>query len=794
MINKNNSILLFSITLFALLFWLSVSLLSVAHSEKQDSEFLKNYVAADKILRNASVAIAQELTASYWLTGFEDLYNPGRSLTWSYAKTDEAIEKVYRQYRSESSPSGYRDNLRFRRNHIEDLYGEFKDSVSRLGDKRNAMVNDLDLPLAGRDENFQTSVLDTYSNLIEQIELLRFATTYTSLKQSRRTRDLFAISDAAWNIRLANHLLTPLFEGYLTSGAMASGQAIVRANARLNKLKDNIKKIRRIDSYANVDSELKSIAGDLDSSYKEFYYIPAHEISFAMAEQSTVDYSNFKWKNISSDISARSENLLNYIEKITIVELESAAQRANRNLLIAIILVLLCASLVCFAWWIVKRVHYQATCDVLTGLPNRRSFVDNCKRVVDRGAGKNIALIKVDLSNFKFINDIFGQITGDKLLQEVATRLSTSVSSSNTASRLAGDEFALLVENTTNKQNAAQIAKKLAATLSGQYCIDGQSMQIKTTIGMACFPEDASSSEDLIKSADLALQKSKQKGPGTVTPFNSAIADAFLERQQIETELGFALDRGEFELHYQPQFDVFKQAVEGVEALIRWRHPERGLVSPLHFIPVAEEAGLLPAIGEWVIGEAIRQSVIWRTEENLRLRMSVNVSVHQFVNSDVVGIIQKGLKKAELDPDSFEIEITESVAMYDVGSVIAKLNKLHNTGVRIALDDFGTGYSSLSYLRDLPLDTLKIDRSFVTEIDEGCRTQKLLLESIASMAKQLNLHTVAEGVETDSQLRHVCALGIDTVQGYYYAKPVPAADLPRDVRAIDAMYAQDLAA
>ena len=222
-----------------------------------------------------------------------------------------------------------------------------------------------------------------------------------------------------------------------------------------------------------------------------------------------------------------------------------------------------------------------------------------------------------------------------------------------------------------------------------------------------------------------------------------------------------ALERNEFELYYQPQFDVDKQAVEGVEALIRWRHPDRGLVSPFNFIPVAEEAGMMTSIGEWVINEAIRQSVIWKNDEDLHLRMSVNVSVHQFVDGDIVGIIQNALSKAELDPRYFEIEITESVAMFDVGSVIEKLNALHGTGVRIALDDFGTGYSSLSYLRDLPLDTLKIDRSFVTEIDEGCRTQKLLLNSIASMAKQLNLHTVAEGVETNSQLQKVCALGID---------------------------------
>jgi len=312
-------------------------------------------------------------------------------------------------------------------------------------------------------------------------------------------------------------------------------------------------------------------------------------------------------------------------------------------------------------------------------------------------------------------------------------------------------------------------------TLSGEYQLDDQTMQLKTSAGLACYSEDAKDAEELIKAADLALQESKRTAPGTVTRYNAKIADAFHQRQQME-------------------FDVDKQVVDGVEALIRWRHPERGLVSPFHFIPVAEDAGLLPSIGEWVVNEAIRQSVVWKNEENLHLRMSVNVSVHQFVDGDIVGIIQNALSKAELDPKYFEIEITESVAMFDVGSVIEKLNILHDTGVRIALDDFGTGYSSLSYLCDLPLDTLKIDRSFVKDIDGECCTQKLLLESIASMAKQLNLHTVAEGVETDSQLQQVCALGIDTIQGYYYSKPVAADILPKDVKEIDAAYATDKAA
>ena len=794
LLNKKKSTLVLGSALGALILWLSVSFLWVAHSEKQDTDFLKNYAATEKVLRNASIRIAEERSASYWLFGLEGLFNPEELLNRPRAQLDAAIEEVYEQYRAVSSLPAYGDNLRFHRTHIQRLVRELQAGVKQLEAERDTIVRNLNMPLVMRDAILPTDVLDNYRDLIEQIELLRYATTYTSPKQSRATQNLFAISNAAWNIRLSNSLLTALFEGYLTTGAMARGQALMRVNKHLNNLKENINTIRRIDSFANVDSDLNAMAGDLEEWYGDFYEKPVHDISIAMADNLPAGYSSFDWKEISDEMSAYSEKLLNLIENITAHNLELAGKKAKRGILIDVVLVLLCVSLLCFAYWVVGRVHYQATHDVLTNLPNRRSFVEYCLDVFDRGAGKNIALIKVDLTNFRFINDVFGQSVGDKLLQEVADKLSSLVSSPHIVARLGGDEFAVVVENTTNKANAAQIAKRLNEMVSGQYQVDGQTICIKTSIGLACFPDDAQVSEELVKAADLALQESKQTGPGTVTQYSAVIADAFIQRQQIETELGFALERNEFELHYQPQFDLGKQVVEGVEALIRWRHPEKGLVSPFNFIPVAEEAGMLPAIGEWVIKEAIRQSVVWKEEQDLHLRMSVNVSAHQFIDGDIVDVIQSTLKTSGLEPRYFEIEITESVAMFDVGSVIDKLNKLHNTGVRIALDDFGTGYSSLSYLRDLPLDTLKIDRSFVAEIDDGCRIQKLLLESIASMAKQLKLTTVAEGVETTSQLQQVSALGIDTVQGYYYSKPVPAEDLPGDVKAIDATYALEKAA
>lgn len=785
--------MIFSAAVVALLFWLSVSFLVVAFQEKQDTEFLKHYVVTDKVLRNASIVIAEERSASYWLSGFESLDNSVQSLTRPQTATDEAVAEVHAQYQSIAALPNYGNQLRFRWSRIQSLFTDLKSNIARLDAQRDYLRSNLNLSLSEREIDLEKNILDYYRSIVEQLQSLRFAASYVSTGQLRATQNLFAISDAVWNIRLSNHLLTALFEGYLTSGSMARGEALIMANSHLNKIKENIATLRSIDSYANVDPNLNTAASRLDSWYQEFYYMPMHDISIAMAENKPAPHSNYEWKKISRGMAEHSENLLTSIDEITEQRLNKAGHKATRNLVIDSFLIVLCVALVFFAYWIVRRVHHQATHDVLTGLPNRRSFVTSCQQRVNPDNNSKTTLIKADVSKFKEINDSFGHYVGDKLLQEVAGKIKNGINGSHSVSRLGSDEFAVLLEN-TDCDSGERTARELAESLSGHYKIEGQSLDLKATVGFACFPDDADSSENLVKAADLALHESKQKGPGTVTRYNPAIADAFHERQRMESDLGLALERGEFELHYQPQFDVESQMVDGVEALIRWRHPSRGLVSPFHFIPVAEDAGLLPAIGEWVIKEAIRQSVVWKKENDLHLRVSVNVSAHQFIEGDVVGIIQNALIKAELEPQSFEIEITESVAMFDVSTVVKKLKKLHNTGIRIALDDFGTGYSSLSYLRDLPLDTLKIDRSFVTELDDGSHRHKMLIESIAAMAKQLELHTVAEGVETNSQLKQVCALGIDTVQGYYYSKPVEAKDLPRDVKAIDAAYAIDKAA
>lgn len=787
--NLRKGVLLFSTVLVGLLMWLSISFLLRANSDREDANHLTTFIETDAALRSASMALADERATSYWLTGIDGLFFAAESLVKPRSTTNLTLRTAIDKIGSNLQNATYASQLRFQPNHIDRLVNELEASLKDLSNKRDALAQDLKYPSELRDQSLQIGVLDFYSSMIEKLQVLRHGTGYISSNTSRETTNTLAMSDAAWQIGLSNQLLTALIEGYITSGSTARGDALSQVTALQNRIDENLGIIKRIDAYANIDRELHTHAVKLIHSYVNNYRTPVHRVAMAIANQLDSPYTNYDWKKAAGTLDEHTQNMLNRADDISRESVMSAQQRSIRNMMIDVILVSSCIFLMLCAYWIVRRMHYQATHDELTGLPNRRQFKTQCEEKCDQltGSSNPVSLLKIDLHKFKAINDSFGQGIGDKLLQQFAVRLQKHVPTNAYTARLGGDEYAVLLPD-TQATAAPQIAAALGEKMSGTYQIDSQRIQLTTCIGYACSPAHAIGSEALRKAADLALYEAKQTGPDTVKGYRPAIAKAFKERQQLERELSTALENGEFELHYQPQFDLENSVVEGVEALLRWRHPTRGMVSPFHFIPVAEDSGKLPAIGQWVINEAVAQAARWREECGLHLRMSVNVSAHQFIHGDLVADIQTALEREKLAPEAFEIEITESVAMAELDLVVAKLNALHELGIRIALDDFGTGYSSLSYLQDLPLDTLKIDRSFITKIDHGTRTQRLLLESIASMAKLLEFHTVAEGVETDRQLAKVKALGIDTVQGYYYSKPVSGADIPADVQAIDEAY------
>lgn len=379
-----------------------------------------------------------------------------------------------------------------------------------------------------------------------------------------------------------------------------------------------------------------------------------------------------------------------------------------------------------------------------------------------------------DLDRFKRVNDALGHGAGDRLLQVVAERLRACVRDEDTVARIGGDEFVIALEDVEDGAALATVADKILEVVAQPVDVDGHRLHVSISLGISLFPGDGQDAETLLKNADHALYLAKDLGRNTYQLCTPELNRRSMERLQLEKGLRRALERRELVLYYQPEYDARSGVIVGAEALVRWRHPEAGLLLPERFIPLAEETRLILPIGDWVLDAACRQAAEWRRSRLPELRLAVNLSGLQFQQQDLPHSIRRVLEGTGAAPGLMEVEITESVAMRDVDVVRAHMRELRTLGVRIAIDDFGTGYSSLSALRRFPIQTLKIDQSFVAGI--GGDRQGALVEAIVTMAHSLQLEVVAEGVESESQLDFLRSTGCDAVQGYYLGPPVPAED------------------
>jgi diguanylate cyclase (GGDEF)-like protein/PAS domain S-box-containing protein len=422
------------------------------------------------------------------------------------------------------------------------------------------------------------------------------------------------------------------------------------------------------------------------------------------------------------------------------------------------------------------KLSYLAQHDGLTDLPNRVLLNDRLNEAISLSSRyeRQLALLFLDLDRFKHINDSLGHVLGDRLLQSVARRLFTCVRSSDTVSRLGGDEFVVLLWEVRQGQDAAITAEKILQALREPHRIDHHVLHITGSIGIVTFPDDGADAETLMKKADVAMYHAKGMGRDTYQFFRSGMNTRAVERQSLEDSLRHALERNELLLHYQPKVNLSTGAIIGVEALVRWRHPERGLVAPEQFIAIAEDSGLIVPIGRWVLHEACRQARAWQVAGLAPTRIAINVSAVELRAPGFVSGIRTALAETGLDPRSLELELTETVLIEKSRTVADVLRELKEIGVLLALDDFGTGYSSLSYLKRFPIDTVKIDRSFVS----GLTTPKgdvSIVAAVIGMGKSLHIPVLAEGVETRQQLEILQEQGCAQAQGYYFSRPVPAA-------------------
>lgn len=438
-----------------------------------------------------------------------------------------------------------------------------------------------------------------------------------------------------------------------------------------------------------------------------------------------------------------------------------------------------------------EHVHHLAYYDSLTGLPNRLLFRDRAQQALayTRRQLTPLAIFFLDIDRFKFINDTYGHTAGDLLLKQIAERLTevTRASDSvarpaadeieNAVARLGGDEFTILLTGLRQAEHATAVARRILAALATPFSLEGREVYVTGSIGIALSPEDGETVEELLKNADTAMYQAKNEGRNNYQFYSRSMNAMAAERLALENELRRAVERQEFRLYYQPFLNIHTGRVVGAEALIRWAHPTRGILAPVHFLPVIDDIGLSPRLGQWILETACRQAAAWNASGDRSLRIGINLSNAQFQDQRLSTQLSRMLQETGVPPGCIELELTETIVMPHPEEAVALLQQFKAMGLRLALDDFGTGYSSISHLRTLPIDTVKIDRSFIVDVAKSVE-DAAIAESMISMAHTRHMHVLAEGIETTDQLALLRRLGCDEVQGYLFSKPVATGEFP----------------
>jgi len=425
-----------------------------------------------------------------------------------------------------------------------------------------------------------------------------------------------------------------------------------------------------------------------------------------------------------------------------------------------------------------QQIEYQAYHDALTGLANRNLFQEHLSLALAlaQRRSKQVAVLFLDLDHFKLVNDSLGHTIGDALLREVARRLKSAVREGDTVARVGGDEFTIVLQDLSRPEEAAGVARKVLHTIAAPMEVHGHRLYVTTSIGITMFPEDGEDAEALLKNADTAMYRAKADGRNTYQMSTRELSRSTEERMSVENGLHSALEAGQFAVLYQPQIDVETMEIVGMEALIRWNHPERGVILPEDFIGIAEERGLILPIGDWVLRQACRDVRRFHNRGRPHFRVAVNLSARQFRDASLGETVESALADAGIAPGTLELEITETVAMENVELTMSTLAHFRRSGVTIAIDDFGTGHSSLSYLKRFPLDALKVDRAFVTDLPDSFE-DAAIVSSVVQLANGLGLRVVAEGVETAGQLEFLKDAGCREVQGFYFSYPLEIDEL-----------------
>jgi len=674
---------------------------------------------------------------------------------------------------------------RFSQEAIDSIIDDLEDKFRRQSITRSVIFGQTLRAPKDRSERIRMQLYDANVKLIATFNKLRIS---THVYPENNYIDVLAahdIKNAIWVLSDAVNQTSTLLEAFLLKYQNSGLDNINIENLSLRVHQQHENAISALSSLEEmVDHKaITAVSADaitsLKKQYDKVFRNSVKEIMLSNPKDTDTSVRLIRWRERSKDIKQNVQALESNILANTLSQAEKIKQNATMHLGFNSFLVLLCMGMAFATFRISKTIQHQADHDELTGLPNRRYFnaaLETLFNQTDVSKNQKLVLMTLDLNGFKAVNDTIGHAAGDILLVEVAKRLSTQMRDDTVIARMGGDEFAVAYSS-GYEDDPYEFASKLRALFDRSFVIEDGQIKIDASVGYSTYPNDASSIKELQITSDFAMFSAKQSGNKTIQPYDRDIASRFENRIVIEKDLACAIENGDLELYYQPQFNLKLNKANAVEALIRWNHPTRGMVPPDEFVLVAEEIGLMPVLGQWVLNEACKQAAIWNSCSSTQIRVAVNVSVHQITQLEFVQQVIDTIERHSIPADRLELEITESVVIADMDWIAKSLTALKAHGVRIALDDFGTGYSSLSQLQQLPLDTLKIDRSFISTLDDHSNSIKSLMATIASIAQIYDLETVAEGIETQGQLIEVNKLGIDVAQGYYYSKPITKNDV-----------------
>lgn len=778
------NLLLINLVVIGLILWLAISFLYIAVDQRAEALQLQANVDTERTIFQASNELAKERDS---FDNFLNSLDKPTAQQYQQLKTagfesDATLDKVTTHVMHQIAELELFEYIPATRSILQMQMEDLKRQRTQLVDYRTFSLSQYLLTAETREPDFQARLFESQTDTIEVLVGLA--------KSLRYLPDNDAAAISKYHALLNDVLVTDveLARKYTALNKKLSGttatslESSVQIAVLSQKIEQRLKDIVLLAKASDNVSQLLPIAEKAERYYQQDYRQAERRIHSLAGSPGHNQISTTEWRSIKTALS----NITGKLSEATHASIEVLADkhgtRATRNLTIDVFLVFLCFSITLASVVINRKIKQYAYHDGLTQLPNRLSFESTLQSASVSGSQMH-AVIFIDLDKFKSINDNYGHSIGDELLMEVAARLKRTCLSAHSLARLGGDEFAVFVPNVESADDVEVLASKIVAAVKNTIVIRGLSLKVGASAGISISPLDSECGIELLKNADIAMYFNKANKFNGVCRFNQKMADDYQQRLQLELDLKKALENNQFTLVYQPKVCTLSGQVKSVEALLRWSHPERGFVSPAQFIPIAEDTGLMGSIGQWVLNEACREIALVRRNSLPQLKVAVNISAQQFCDEQFVEHVFEALSTHGLNHDSLELEVTESLVMTDVGRVISLLKILKDSGITIAIDDFGTGYSSLQYLQELPLNTLKIDRAFITALDY-CDPANSVANSIVQLAKLFNLETVAEGVETDEQDLKIRSLGVHSIQGYLYSKPVPACNLLVEVQNI----------